>query len=124
MFVGKMERSDQYSHLALLTSTMYIIRACLHIYGMYTSNRATSQSRDCQSSVGVERKQPLSPPLHSWSVIGQTPASHRGPTHRVPPGAGPGKGQQRGEQGGGQGALVPLGDKAYAGEHIQARCVY
>lgn len=33
-------------------------------------------------------KTPLSPPLHSWCIIGQAPASRQGPTHGAPPGRG------------------------------------
>lgn len=85
--LGKMEHSDQDSCLAWIVPILYIIRACLHIYGMSTTGRATVQSGDCWSRVGVERKHPLSPSLHSLYTIGQASASHQGPPHRILPSA-------------------------------------
>lgn len=46
VLVGKMERSHQDSHLALIAPIVYIIRACLYIYGMLIGNRTTGQSQE------------------------------------------------------------------------------
>lgn len=54
-----MNLSDQDFRLSLILPIVYIIRACLHVYGMFISGRA-GQSQDCWSRVGVERKHPLS----------------------------------------------------------------
>lgn len=47
IFVGKTELSNQDSRLALVVPTVYIIRASLHIYGMFTGSRPAGQSQDC-----------------------------------------------------------------------------
>lgn len=80
-----MELSDQESPLALVAPIIYIIRACLHIHGMFTSGRDAVWSQVCWSRAGLQRKHPFSPPLHSLYVIGQVPASHWWQAHRVPP---------------------------------------
>lgn len=59
--VGKMELSDQDSGLALIVPTVYIIRVCLHVYGIFTGDRAVDQSWEYLSRGGAERKRPFSP---------------------------------------------------------------
>lgn len=59
--VGRMELSDQDSCLPLVMPVMYVIRVCLHIYGVFTGNRATGQSWGVPVQGRVERKHPFSP---------------------------------------------------------------
>lgn len=56
-----MELPVQDSCLALRAPALYIVRACLYIYGMFTSDRGASQSWEHVPRGGAERKHPFSP---------------------------------------------------------------
>lgn len=58
----------------------HCVRACLHIYGMFTSHRAAGQSRKYLPGGGIERRHPFSPLpvflVHNWSGVLQLPGIH------------------------------------------------
>lgn len=83
--MGKKELADQDSCLALIAPIAYIIKGCLHIYGMFTRDRAPWSVRGVQDLTGVDRKHPFSPLLSPWYIMGQVTASHQDlPTDFLP----------------------------------------
>lgn len=75
-----MELSDRESCQALIARMAYIIRAHVHIYGMFIFNRATAQVPDClpvQGRGGEGTPSLSSPPflVRNWSGPRQSPGS-------------------------------------------------
>lgn len=83
--MGKMELSDQDSCLALTEPTVYTVRACLHIYGIFIGNRAAWSIMGVPAQEKIERKHSFSPLPEFLVYNGQASASQQGHAHRVAP---------------------------------------